>query len=310
MRLPPAVEQILEYILILLVCVVIVFIPPLIFPALVIMFLYFLGKLLRAERPLGISLFRTIYALLGILTFPFFYLGPQVFSADQLTLMEEMGRSPYFYFLVIYQIFFMLGFPIMAYLSAYLLTIMDLGGYILPIILLSLASLLMLFASTLSEALISPLILVFLFVLLAHMIYFSRPGVKKHFKPEQHPVGITIFHYFYGMMGFFLLYVCWYFIENMQHFSLFNDLDMGVQRILWGVVLAILFLISSSLLFRLNIWGYRIPIFALGIAIVLRVAVLYLPLLLVHIIFFNRPGVKAQFYSVPARRAGERKGGL
>jgi hypothetical protein len=291
----PFQATLLEWIFIISLCSIIIFIPNLIFPALVLSFLYFLSKVMKRKRFLGVSLFRTFYALLGIIMFPLLHFGPQSYVAGQLSsIVGEEGS--YTLFLTIYQIFFTVIFPILAYLSAYLLTILDVGGCIVPVIFLSVAIFLMIVASAIAPPLYSPLVFVFLLVFVGHILYFQQPHIQREFQFSRQNLWIDIFHYIYGLLGFACLYFYWSsYVENMQFVEAQGYFIYEIQHLIFGVLFAILCLLSSSLLFRRHSWGYIIPVIILPVAIILRETFLYLPLFIAHIFFFNLPNIRQEF---------------
>jgi len=290
--------QIIDEIVIIVLCIIIVLFPFLVYPSLVISLLYFLAKKLTKKRSLGVSIFRTIYALIGIITSPLFYMGPYNYISYHLDNNIQISDGSFVVFLYIYRIFFTMLLPISAFLSAYFLTVLDPGGIILPIILLASSLVIMLLAGIISEALVSlvgPLLVVFLILLIAHIIYFSKEKVKNQFDIKSNSIGLIIFHYIYCILGVISFYFGWYSIENMRYFAVLGNLHIEIGRLIFLILFAILCLSASSLIIRANIWGYRIPILILSMTILFKGDFLYLPILVAHIIFFNIPRIKEQF---------------
>jgi len=268
----------------------------LIFPSLLMMFFFYLSITAGKKRSIGISLFRTGYALLGIATYPLLYFEPMAFLSMQLTNKESITNGYYISFLIFYRLFFLAILPIGCYLSAYLLSILDMGGYLLPILLLFFSIGVMFFASIISSSLFSvPIILLFTTVLLLHIIFFSRKSVRAQFRTENLPMGINAFYHIYGLVGFMSIYFYTYILEDLQYFADLSSFHIESVRLVWGVAFGILCLLSSSLLSRLNIWGYRLPILALLVAIFLRGNLILYPLFACHLVYFNSPAVKHQF---------------
>lgn len=276
---------------------VILFIPLLMFPFLLLIFFFYLTITNSQKRSIGISLFRTGYALLGITIFPLLYLEPLADLSLQLSNKEAITVGTSFVsFLTFYRVFFMMVLPIGCYLAAYLLSILDIGGYILPLVLLFTAIPVMLMAAKISPALMStPMIILFALILLAHILFFSRKKIRSQFQVEQLPMGVNIFYYIYSLLGFIGLYFYGYILEDLKYFVELTTLeDQGIRLVL-GITFAVLCLLSSSLLSRLNVWGYRIPVVIMMVAILMRGSVFLYPLLACHLLYFSLSNVRYQF---------------
>jgi hypothetical protein len=283
-----------EFILILSLVGVITFAPPFIYPALVITLFYYLSKTKPKKRSIGISLFRTFYFLLGVITNPLLNLGPQLYVAQQLKLLAGEDLNIYKVFLIFYQVFFSIIFPLLAYLTSYLLTIVDWGGFVLPVLFLSLSSVLLLFSASLSESFYSPLGYLFLALLLGHLGFFLRPSIQAQIH-EGRPIMINTFHYIYAILGFLSLQLVWYVLEHIQELVLPQQMGFLRWQICLGILFAIGCLLSSSLLVRQHSGSYRIPFYLLTIAILMDASIFYLPLFLLHHILLNRPAIRKYF---------------
>ena len=190
----------------------------------------------------------------------------------------------------------MLILPIGCYLSAYLLSILDIGGYILPLILLFTAIPAMFMAAKISPALIStPMIILFALILLAHILFFSQKKVRSQFGVEPLPRGVNVFYYIYSLLGFIGLYFYGYLIEDLKYFVEMTTLETQGIRLVLGIAFAVLCLLSSSLLSRLNVWGYRIPVVIMMVAILMRGSMFLYPLLACHLLYFSLSKIRYQF---------------
>ena len=286
----------IEWTLIALLVSAMIFWPLLVFPSSIITLFYFLAKTGRKQRSLGISIFRTVYALLAIIIFSCVYFGPQAYLTLQLNQQIQPQNTFWFIFLMVYRIFFMFIFPVLCYISAYFLTILDIGGYLLPPVFLIFAVLLMMFSAFLSQGLFSGPVTVFLSALvIAHLVFFSKQEIKEQFVLEGKSIGINVFHYIYGLLGFFSLCFFWARLQELQYFYNPGKGLLEMKFVGLGFFFAVVYLLSSSLLFRLNAWGYRLPVLILPLAIGWGGEILFIPLLIGHIVFFNLPHVRGQF---------------
>ena len=118
-------------------------------------------------------------------------------------------------------------------------------------------------------------------------------------------LGITLFSITYALLGIIFLCVSLYpvflwAIDSPKLYEFVGDeISFNDARYIY-VTLAVppvLLLVSSILLFKLNLWGSRLSLIGLIIQIISMgiFGIFILPVAAAHIIFFTRPKVKEQF---------------
>ena len=119
------------------------------------------------------------------------------------------------------------------------------------------------------------------------------------------PLGIILFSIIYLVLGIIFLFVSIYpvllWITNSPELSEYvgDEISFASARYIYAAISIppILLIISSILLYKLNSWGHRLALISLILQIFFLgiVGMLIIPLIVFHIIYFNKENVKTEF---------------
>jgi len=110
---------------------------------------------------------------------------------------------------------------------------------------------------------------------------------------RKRPIGVTVFCIIYNILGLTGVSAYFYGFNALARASslVIGEIDY-TQTI--GIVITVLFFLSSYLLISFNQGGYLIPIFLLTFFVFGGFVVL-LPVLIAHFVYFTHPRVLKQF---------------
>ncbi len=276
-------------------CGAMILFPGLILPGLIGSFLAFLSRANRRRPPQAVRILRTAFILLGLVSTPFFRFS---LLMDQIVRIEGGGPAPaadWAVFLICERIYLTAVLPVLCYVTAYLLSILDPAALLLPLIFLPAALILLGIGWSISPTYFTPLIPIIVLLLCGHAAITARAGIRRRFRWEQRaPWGRWVFHYLDAILGFFVFFFSWDLVHRMDLFVRWEDLRFLPAQIVAAALYGAGCLALSSLVLEESPWARRVPVLLLPLTAFLPGGILYVTLAFLHILYFRPGGLRRE----------------